>query len=176
MALLYGCLMGKIVKTEHKKYRLVHAVFEHEDFGSLAEVMEILRDFREERDAINEERREEFETFFKELGAQEGGEHSIFLERYNHTELIGSIFLPYMNTVRQRERQKKEIKSFVCAWAELLTEYFSIFEARYEARVTEYMKKQERAAKELMDGYIPTSSSEQVVLEELRFELRQREQ
>ena len=95
MALLYGCLMGKIVQTENKKYRLVNAVFEHEDFGSLAEVMEILRDFREERDAINGERREEFEAFFQELGAQEGGEHSIFVERYNHTELIGSIFLHF---------------------------------------------------------------------------------
>ncbi len=176
MALLYGCLMGKIVQTENKKYRLVNAVFEHEDFGSLAEVMEILRDFREERDAINGERREEFEAFFQELGAQEGGEHSIFVERYNHTELIGSIFLPYMNTVRQRERQRKEIKAFVHAWAELLTEYFSIFEARYEARVAEYIRKQERAAKELMEEYTPASSSEQLVLEELKFELRQREQ
>lgn len=175
MALIYGFLAARIVRTESGKYRLSEAVFEHKDFASLAEVMELIRDFREEKDAINEARKKEFEEFFTSFGAQEGYEGSRFIRRYKSTALIGDICMPYMRTVRRHEHQRKEIQAFVSAWEEILREYFSMFEIRYEGKIEEYRKLQVDMSPELAEGFLPETSLDQEVIEMLKLELQKRE-
>lgn len=173
-ALLYGCVTEKIIKTDENQYRIAEEVFEHEDSSSLLEVMEIIRDFREERDAVNQARRSDFEDIFKTVSAQADYEQSRFIIKYKTTEVIKDIYLPYMNAVRMWEYQRKEVKLFVDAWEEILREYFSMFEVRYEDKVEEYIMLQVNGAEEFREGFRPSTSLEQRALEEMKYELHRR--
>lgn len=170
MALIYGCLMGRITRTEEKKYRISESVFVHEDCGSLLEVMEIIREFREEKDTINQKRKEDLEELLKE---DINPNQSKFIEKYKQTKIVKDIYLAYMSRIRNNQR--KEIKVFVDAWADILKEYFAVFEVRTEGKVREYICIQVDGAKEFSEGYLPSTTKEEKLLEELKYELSHRE-
>ena len=83
--------------------------------------------------------------------------------------------MPYMRTVRRHEHQRKEIQAFVSAWEEILREYFSMFEIRYEGKIEEYRKLQVDMSPELAEGFLPETSLDQEVIEMLKLELQKRE-
>lgn len=176
MALLYGCITGGIVclNGNQNLYRIVQPVFSHKDCSGLLEVMEIIRDFREERDALNQARKKDFEEIFKTASIEMNYEQSGFIREYEKISIVIDIYLPYMNSLGVLNYQRDETERFAEAWGELLGEYFSMFEIEYEDKVRKFISKQINKEEDKVGTTFLATSFEEKVLEELKYELRRK--